>query len=106
MEYLINSGGTHKAKWERNNWKKADGLPPKNLELWKELTSWEKRFLKVEWKLCYTPDEYPDDYEISENSLDNDVLNKAAWIAKHWPENEERHPEFIYFEEDEDPFMK
>lgn len=105
IEYLINSGRTYKAKWERNNWKKADGLPPKNLELWKNLTAWEKRFLRVEWKLCRTPDEYPDDYETSDDSLDNDMLNKVSGITRYGPENEERHPEFIYLEEDEDSFM-
>ena len=48
-QYLINGISDWIVNWKKNNWKKKDGKPVLNRELWQELDA-ESRLRHIEWK--------------------------------------------------------
>lgn len=49
-QYVIGGATDWHRKWSKNNWRKPDGSPVQNAELWKELLEEQKKLGTVTWK--------------------------------------------------------
>lgn len=48
-KYVVDGMKSWVQGWKNRGWKKADGKPPENLELWQSLDSIRENFLSVDW---------------------------------------------------------
>lgn len=48
-KYVVDGMKSWVAGWKSRGWKKADGKPPENLELWQDLDNIRNSFLSVDW---------------------------------------------------------
>lgn len=49
-KYVVEGMKSWVQGWRIRGWKKADGKPPENLELWKELDQIRNQFMQVDWE--------------------------------------------------------
>ncbi|MBF0208198.1 MAG: ribonuclease HI [Oligoflexia bacterium] len=47
--YVVDGLASWLPGWKRRGWKKADGNPPENLDLWKKLDQLKQQFKKIEF---------------------------------------------------------